>query len=426
MTFLKRTIVKNTLTLTTGTAIASFIPILLQPLLRRLYTPEDFGAFAVYLSITGILVVVSTLRYELAIVLPEKDEESGNVVFLSLLIALLFNTIALIVILVGHKGIIKLLNFPVKYSIWLYFIPLSAFLFSAFNVLNYWLIRQKAFRSSASSKIVRRGVEGLVQASLGRIGKTGPGLFIGDLAGHTINFFAVSSLAFRSGLTLNSFNCSILKNILKRYCEFPLYNTLPTFLNTFTLVMPILVVNKFYSESATGQLDLARLVLFLPLVFLSEPLAQVFFQYATEKKLTKQSILPQVSKMILILTISAIVGIILIQVWSDELISIIFGDDWQTAAGFSTILVYSVGLRFIIDPFRFIFAAQEKIRILSAWQVFYFFSIFSLFLIGNLEISQFLTVYVIIESACYIVLLLLIVHTLIRYEKRLKPVMVNK
>lgn len=426
MTFLKRTIVKNTLTLTTGTAIASFIPILLQPLLRRLYTPEDFGAFAVYLSITGILVVVSTLRYELAIVLPEKDKESGNVVCLSLLIALLFNTIALIVILVGHKGIIKLLNFPVKYSIWLYFIPLSAFLFSAFNVLNYWLIRQKAFRSSASSKIVRRGVEGIVQASLGRIGKTGAGLFIGDLAGHTINFFAVSSLAFRSGLTLNSFNCSILKNILKRYCEFPLYNTLPTFLNTFTLVMPILVVNKFYSESATGQLDLARLVLFLPLVFLSEPLAQVFFQYATEKKLTKQSILPQVSKMILILTISAIAGIILIQVWSDELILIIFGDDWQTAAGFSTILVYSVGLRFIIDPFRFIFAAQEKIRILSAWQVFYFFSIFSLFLIGNLEISQFLTVYVIIESACYIVLLLLIVHTLMRYEKRLKPVMVNK
>ena len=123
--------------------------------------------------------------------------------------------------------------------------------------------------------------------------------------------------------------------------------------------------------------------------------------------------------MILILTISAIAGIILIQVWSDELILLAFGDDWQTAAGFSRILVYSVGLRFIIDPFRYIFAAQEKIWILSAWQVFYFFSIFSLFLIGNLEISQFLTIYVILESACYLILLILIIHTLIRYEKRL-------
>jgi len=418
--FLKRTIVKNTLTLSTGTAIASLIPILLQPLLRRLYSPEDFGAFAVYLSITGILVVVSTLRYELAVVLPERDEEAGNVVFLSLFIALLFNTIVFIVLLLVYKGIIRLFNFPVEYSLWLYFIPLSAFLFSAFNVLNYWLIRQKAFRSSASSKIVRRGGEGLVQASLGRIGITGAGLFIGDLAGHTVNFFAVRYLAFRSGLTLKSFNWAILKNILKRYCEFPLYSTIPAFMNTVTLAMPILIVNKFYSESTTGQLDLARLVLFIPLVFLSEPLAQVFFQYATEKKLTKQSILPQVSKMILMLTISAITGIILIQVWSDELILFVFGDDWQTAAGFSTILVFSVGLRFIIDPFRYIFAAQEKIWILSAWQVFYFLTILSLLMVRDLEISQFLTIYVILESACYIILLILIFNTLIRYEKRLK------
>lgn len=419
MFFLKRTIIKNTLTLSTGTAIASFIPILLQPLLRRLYTPEDFGAFAVYLSITGILVVVSTLRYELAVVLPKRDEEAGNIVFLSLFIALLFNTIVFIVLLFVYKGIIRLFNFPVEYSIWLYFIPLSAFLFSAFNVFNYWLIRQKAFRSSASSKIVRRGGEGLVQASLGRIGITGVGLFIGDLAGHTANLFMGGFLAIRSGLKLKSYNWPSLRNTLKRYYEFPLYNTLPTFLNTVTLAMPILVVNKFYSESTTGQLDLARLVLFIPLVFLTEPLAQVFFQYATEKKLTKQSILPQASKVILILTILAIAGIILIQVWSEELILFVFGNDWQTAADFSTILVYSVGFRFIIDPFRFIFAAQEKIRILSAWQVFYFFSIFLLSLLGNLEISQFLTIYVLIEATCYLILLILIIHTLIRYEKQL-------
>ncbi len=411
---------KNTLTLSTGTAIASLIPILLQPLLRRLYSPEDFGAFAVYLSITGILVVVSTLRYELAVVLPERDEEAGNIVFLSLFIALLFNTIVFFVLLFVYKGIIRLFNFPVEYSIWLYFIPLSAFLFSAFNVLNYWLIRQKAFRSSASSKIVRRGGEGFVQIVLGRLGITGTGLFVGDLAGHIINLFTGGFLAVRSGLTLKSDNWLSLKNILKRYYEFPLYSTIPAFLNTVTLAMPIFLVNKFYSESTTGQLDLARLVLFIPLVFLTEPLAQVFFQYATEKKITKQSILPQVSKMIPILAISAITGIILIQVWSDELIKFVFGDDWQPAAEFSTILVFSVGLRFIIDPFKHIFAAHGKIWILSAWHVFYFLTILSLLLVKSLEINRFLIIYVILESACYLILLILIFNTLIRYEKQLK------
>jgi len=148
MDLLKKNIVKNTLTLSTGTLIASSIPILLQPLLRRLFSPEDFGAFAVYLSITGILVVVSTFRYELAVVLPKEDQESWYVISLSVLIAFLFNLMIFLVIFFGHSAIIKVLNFPEEYSIWFYFVPLSALLFSSFNVFNYWLIRKKAFRSS--------------------------------------------------------------------------------------------------------------------------------------------------------------------------------------------------------------------------------------------------------------------------------------
>ena len=37
---------KNVLTLMTGTTIAQAIPIAISPILTRLYTPEDFGVFA--------------------------------------------------------------------------------------------------------------------------------------------------------------------------------------------------------------------------------------------------------------------------------------------------------------------------------------------------------------------------------------------
>jgi O-antigen/teichoic acid export membrane protein len=38
---------RNTVILVFGTGIAQMIPILLQPVLRRIYAPADFGAFAV-------------------------------------------------------------------------------------------------------------------------------------------------------------------------------------------------------------------------------------------------------------------------------------------------------------------------------------------------------------------------------------------
>ena len=63
---------KNIATLVTGTMIAQAIPIAISPILTRLYTPAEFGSFALYMSIVSILVVIATARYELAIVLPKK------------------------------------------------------------------------------------------------------------------------------------------------------------------------------------------------------------------------------------------------------------------------------------------------------------------------------------------------------------------
>jgi len=80
---------RNVLTLMTGTTIAQAIPIAISPVLIRIYTSEDFGVFALYMSIASILSVVATGRYEMAIMLPKKDSDAINVVVLSMIISFL-------------------------------------------------------------------------------------------------------------------------------------------------------------------------------------------------------------------------------------------------------------------------------------------------------------------------------------------------
>ena len=65
--------VKNVISLMTGTTAAQAIPILISPILTRLYKPEEFGAFALYMAIASVLSVVVSGRYELAVILPEND-----------------------------------------------------------------------------------------------------------------------------------------------------------------------------------------------------------------------------------------------------------------------------------------------------------------------------------------------------------------
>src|ERR1039457_5723029 len=137
-------LIRNVFTLTSGITIAQMIPILLQPLLKRLFTPAEFGAYAIFLSIIEINISIGTLRYEIAIVLPRKDKQAANVFGLSVIISLVINVLVFVVILVFPHAIANLVNFPAQFIYWLYFIPLVTLLFCLSQSINYWLIRKKA------------------------------------------------------------------------------------------------------------------------------------------------------------------------------------------------------------------------------------------------------------------------------------------
>ena len=80
---------RNVLTLMTGTTLAQAIPIAISPILTRLYSPEDFGTFGLYMAIVAIASVLVTGRYELAILLPKRDRDAMHILALPISLLLL-------------------------------------------------------------------------------------------------------------------------------------------------------------------------------------------------------------------------------------------------------------------------------------------------------------------------------------------------
>ena len=58
---------RSVVTLASGTAMAQLLLALAMPVLTRLYTPTDYGSLAVYASTLTVLLVLASLRYEVAI-----------------------------------------------------------------------------------------------------------------------------------------------------------------------------------------------------------------------------------------------------------------------------------------------------------------------------------------------------------------------
>lgn len=157
---------RNVLTLMTGTTIAQAIPIAISPILTRIYTPEDFGVFALYISISTIFAVIVTGRYELAIMLPKKNKDAVLLVQLSIMITLFIAITTLIIVIFFNVEITQLLGNP-SISKWLYFIPLSICLTGFYQSLHYWNNRKKKYNNLVLSRISKSAITSGIQVGGG-------------------------------------------------------------------------------------------------------------------------------------------------------------------------------------------------------------------------------------------------------------------
>ena len=417
---LKRSeLLKNTSILVSGTAIAQLIPILLQPILRRAYSSEIFGAYAVYLSLVGILAIISSFKYELAIILPKKNKDAANLFFLTILINFAFNTILLLIIIIWKHQFLRFFNLPEKFSEYLFFVPLGIFFYSFYQSINNWLVREKAFLPVSINKFVRRGFEGSGQIGF-KFANNSHGIIYGDLIGHIANLVSGIYQAAKRGLSLRLLSTGKIKYVAKKYSEFPKFNVIPSFMSACSFLLPVLLVNKFYSAELTGFFDLSRLLLSIPLALIATSISNVLLQSISEKYREKKSLKKD---LLLILGVVAVIGIteiILITIFGVQIFKIGFGEENAFSGKISQILVWSYALNFFVASFSAIFISMNKIKILSIWQLFYFISILSLTLFSKYEFLDFLRIYVSIEVFCYLVIITMMLFIIFNYERKLK------
>jgi len=393
---------------------------LLQPFLRRFFSPEAFGIYSVYLSLVGIVAVVSSLRYDDAVVLPGKDKDSANLITLSLIVSFLINLILFIITFLFGSKLLKFFNLPSNFSVsLLYLVPAGAFLFNLCQTFNYWLIRSKKYKHVSLNKLIRRGTEGFAQVIYAFF-KYPKGLIFSDIIGQTANAGASIYQAFKFGFRFKLVSIIKLRYVSKKYSDFPKYNLIPAFMSTCSYFLPPVFINKFFSAGNAGFFDLSRLVLSIPLAFVASSISSVLLQKIAERFNKKQSFIPDLKPLFFVVVMICIAEIVTIIVFGNGLFTMVFGPEWEISGEISKILVWSFTLNFLVSSFSCLFISMKKIKIYSVWQFLYFTAILLLLLFKNLGFIDFLKIYVLIEVCCYFCLILLMLRLVLNYELSLK------
>ena len=341
---------RNVLTLMTGTAISQAIPIAISPILTRIYSPEDFGILALYMSIASLLSVIVTGRYEMAIMLPTKESDAFNIVILSLLITIFISLVSFVIIFVFNNEITLLLNSP-QISNWLYFIPITVFLTGLYQSFNYWINKRKQYILLSKSKVSQSIVTSASNVAFGISGYTYGGLILGGLLGQLISTYILSWSIWKNDV---HFFRQIKKlkiiALAKKYKKFPLINSLHAFVN----VLKENVVNIFiainYTQSTLGYYYFMLRIMKLPSGLLGSSIAQVFYREATDRYNKDKNIKELVMKLIKKLILISFIPIVLLYLFSEDIFRIVFGTEWEIAGIYAKAISPYIFFHFIASP----------------------------------------------------------------------------
>ncbi len=374
---------RHVLTLMTGTTIAQAIPIAISPILTRIYTPEDFGVFALYMSITSILSVLATGRYELAIMLPKKDDDALNIMILSIIISFFVSCFLFIIVFVFNDQITYFLGNP-KISNWLYFIPMTVLLTGIYQSVNYWSNRKKQYQRLAINKILKSGTTATTNLGMGLSGVGSSGLILSQLIGQSIATVMLCTVIWKEDKNwLKKVKKLKIFALVKKYIKFPKYDVGASLLNILAHQLPNIFFNIIFNSSVSGYYYLTQRILGLPISILGSAILTVFREQASidyKKFGNAKKIYIQTFKKLFII---GFFTFILLYFFSVELFVLVFGDKWNIAGEYAKILTPLFFLKFISNPLSFMLYIGEKQKLNLYSQFLFIIALLYSFLVSS-------------------------------------------
>lgn len=408
--FLQTAFQKNIATLFSGTIIAQIINVLGALFLAKIYAPEMYGFYSVFLSFVGILTIINSLKFEYIVITEKSEKESINTV----------NTLVLIILLIS---ILHFLFFSIFRSYFiekgivfslLIFSTVTALFLSNSKLFESYNTRGSFFKSIATARVIM---------AIGTI------LF-------QFTFFYYSS----NGL-IYGYLCAVIitflfyLNSIKKVIHFPQIDlfrkTLRSHINIFRFafpsglingiaihIMPILMLS-FFSASSSGIYALSLKIVSVPLFLISSSVSQVYFQKASDYNnnskhklfdLTKSMVLSNISVMVIILIFINTIGV--------YLLNLLFDNNWENLSQYILVLSFFTFSQSSFSPISSIIVVTNKMHIGLIFNISLvivnFISIYIGYIYNNLLTT--ILIFSIIGGLGYIILLFYFLSLLKSYK----------
>ena len=355
--------VRNVLKIGSGNMLAQLLSLAVVPLLTRLYSPESYGAFAVYLALVSTLFPVTTLRFHAAMVLPERREEAHVLLGIAVLSVVSSALVlgAIVAVVVQREWVpLEWNRAGVTGLLWL--APLNVLVLGAGQVVSFWAVREKQFGASTVARVTESLVDRAAALFFGAMTHANA---LGLVSGRMLGSAAAAIYLFAASLRLtlsavwDTLRPSDMRRLARRYRHFALVSTWATLCDSASRQMPVVLMGILFPPAVAGFYGLAVQVVNVPILIVGDAIASVFFQRAAESRTHISKLAHDTFRLADSMLCIVIPLMLVLMFLGAPLFRVIFGEEWEAAGAYAQILAVGFLFSFLHRPLCVLFDVLE-------------------------------------------------------------------
>jgi O-antigen/teichoic acid export membrane protein len=333
-------LLRATLTLVTGGALAQVLPLMLGPWLSRLYRPEEFGDYTMFAAVAANIAVVACGRYDFALPLVRDAARARDLMALCLRVlvgvTVLSGVFAVVFVAVGAR------------AHWLG-LPLAVAVAGALQWLTLWVARAERFASLSASRFTQYGGGALAQVAGGLAQLGSVGLVAGPVVAGAAALGWLRKPAPLGGWRA-LWRCSPVgrRAAAREHRAFPLLNTPHAFAGALQDTLAVALVVAWTGDAAAGFWGLGLRYLKAPASLVGGAVSQALYPRLVNA--TPGEARAAVRQVMGTLALMAVPLVLVLLIFGPDLFALAFGEQWREAGLLARALAPYIGMHFIAAP----------------------------------------------------------------------------
>lgn len=344
-----------------GTVMGQIIMFASLPLLSRIFSPDSFGTFQSMQSVLSLLLIICSLRLEIAI-LSTNEDELPHLITACTALCLLTSLITLLVVS------ILWLFFRQTISQWgaaSFLIPSSLLVAGLGQILSYLSLRLQAFGITATAKIVQSVIYSTSALIMGILLRSTLGLMVADVLGRIALVFSSLRGAILATLCHPPAISHATWRAMRSNMNYPLFSMPSAVINVLGSSFTSVMLLTLFSAKEAGNYAMVERMIGAPVAVLAGAASQAFMA-----ALSQQSDDPREKRTLFlrIIKMNALLGalpVLFLAAAAPSLAPGLLGAKWATAGTYARILAPMLYMSFLATPVNMTLVLCGR----QAWQL---------------------------------------------------------